>query len=236
MRRLRWSRGPSGPECRVWPDSDRGTFWKSLLGSTVSTGKPRGQLICPPLKQEMKPPVISPALLDQSPSSPATKNTETERRWPAMSNTEHLLLYLQPAMMHRPHVTPGSQWYNKNALFLLVNSRNSSLGLLWKSASCTHACSVMSDSATSWTVAHQAPLSMGFSRQEYWSGLSLPSLGGGSSQPSDRTLDVFGFSCIGRRILDHWATWEAPKFSLECFLKVLNESWEHRHAYFEEMQ
>ena len=26
-----------------------------------------------------------------------------------------------------------------------------------------------------WTVAHQAPLSMGFSRQEYWSGLLLPS-------------------------------------------------------------
>ena len=31
--------------------------------------------------------------------------------------------------------------------------------------------SVMSDSATLWTIAHQAPLSMGFSRQEYWSGL-----------------------------------------------------------------
>ena len=28
-----------------------------------------------------------------------------------------------------------------------------------------------------WTVAHQAPLSMGFSRQEYWSGLPFPSLG-----------------------------------------------------------
>ena len=27
---------------------------------------------------------------------------------------------------------------------------------------------------TLWTVAHQAPLSMGFSRQEYWSGLPLP--------------------------------------------------------------
>ena len=26
-----------------------------------------------------------------------------------------------------------------------------------------------------WTVAHQVPLSMGFSRQEYWSGLSIPS-------------------------------------------------------------
>ena len=34
----------------------------------------------------------------------------------------------------------------------------------------------MSDSfATLWTVAHQGPLSMGFSRQEDWSGLPCPS-------------------------------------------------------------
>ena len=32
----------------------------------------------------------------------------------------------------------------------------------------------MSDSATLWTVAHQAPLPMGFSRQEYWNGLPSP--------------------------------------------------------------
>ena len=31
--------------------------------------------------------------------------------------------------------------------------------------------------ATPWTVARQAPLSMGFSRQEYWSGLPFPSPG-----------------------------------------------------------
>ena len=31
--------------------------------------------------------------------------------------------------------------------------------------------------ATPWTVACQAPLSMGFSRQEYWSGLPFPSPG-----------------------------------------------------------
>ena len=31
--------------------------------------------------------------------------------------------------------------------------------------------------ATLWTVAHQAPLSMGFSRQEYWWGLPVPSPG-----------------------------------------------------------
>ena len=31
--------------------------------------------------------------------------------------------------------------------------------------------------ATLWTVAHQAPPSMGFFRQEYWSGLPFPSPG-----------------------------------------------------------
>ena len=36
-------------------------------------------------------------------------------------------------------------------------------------------CSVMSIFVTPWTVAHQASLSMGFSRQQYWSGLPFPS-------------------------------------------------------------
>ena len=35
----------------------------------------------------------------------------------------------------------------------------------------------MSDSATPWTVAHQVPPSMGFFRQEYWSGLPYYSPG-----------------------------------------------------------
>ena len=35
-------------------------------------------------------------------------------------------------------------------------------------------CSIVSNSATPWTVAHQAPLSIGFSRQEYWSRLPCP--------------------------------------------------------------
>ena len=51
---------------------------------------------------------------------------------------------------------------------------------------CTGACclvkeseshSVVSSSATPWTAAYQALLSMGFSRQEYWSGLPFPSPG-----------------------------------------------------------
>ena len=42
---------------------------------------------------------------------------------------------------------------------------------------CVYVCkvaSVVSDSATPWTIARQAPLSMGFSRQEYWNELPCP--------------------------------------------------------------
>ena len=46
--------------------------------------------------------------------------------------------------------------------------------------------SVKSDSATPWTAAYQAPPSMGFSRQGYWSGLPFPSPGE-SSQSRERT-------------------------------------------------
>ena len=45
---------------------------------------------------------------------------------------------------------------------------------------CMNVCevtSVVSNSVTQWTVACQTPLSMGFPRQEYWSGLPFPSPG-----------------------------------------------------------
>ena len=43
---------------------------------------------------------------------------------------------------------------------------------------CVLSRSVMSNSfVTPWTVAHKTPLSIGFSRQEYWSGLPFPSPG-----------------------------------------------------------
>ena len=45
--------------------------------------------------------------------------------------------------------------------------------------------------ATPWTVARQAPLSMGFSRQEYWSGLPCPPPGD-LPDPGDKTC----VSCI----------------------------------------
>ena len=58
----------------------------------------------------------------------------------------------------------------------LLQGAHSLICNLWAkfSSPLVHACkfaSVMSDSASPWTVAHQAPLSMGFSKQEYKSGL-----------------------------------------------------------------
>ena len=61
--------------------------------------------------------------------------------------------------------------------------------------------------ATLWTVAHQAPPSMGFSRHEYWSGFPLPSPGE-SSWPRVRTL----VSHISGRHFNLWATREAHDF------------------------
>ena len=58
------------------------------------------------------------------------------------------------------------------------------------------------------TVARQAPLSMGFSRQEYWSGLSLPSsLSGYLPNPGIEPI----VSHISRQILYHWAAREAQR-------------------------
>ena len=65
-----------------------------------------------------------------------------------------------------------------------------------------------SNSASPRTVAHQAPLSMGFPRQEYWSGLPFPSPGDGSSLLKDQTC-VSYICCNGRQVLYHWASWEA---------------------------
>ena len=67
---------------------------------------------------------------------------------------------------------------------------------------CVHAISsVVSDSfVTPWTVAHQAPLPMGFSRQEYWSGLPCPSPG---DLPDPGIEPASLIPLHGRRVLDH---------------------------------
>ena len=53
-------------------------------------------------------------------------------------------------------------------------------------------------SGTPWTVAHQACLSMGFPRQEYWRGLPLPSPGD-LPNPGIKPLGLTA-SCLGRQV------------------------------------
>ena len=61
---------------------------------------------------------------------------------------------------------------------------------------------------TPWAVGHQAPLSVEFFRQEYWSGFSI-SFSRGSSKPRDQ-IHIPSISYIGGQILYHYTTWEAP--------------------------
>ena len=61
--------------------------------------------------------------------------------------------------------------------------------------------------ATLWTVALQAPLSMGFSRQEYWSGLPFPSQGVLPS-PGIEPISLTSPALAGG-FLTASATWEA---------------------------
>ena len=56
---------------------------------------------------------------------------------------------------------------------------------------CVFSHSVVSDSVTPWTVACQAPLSMGFSRQEYRSGLQSPSPGDLADSETEPTFPVY---------------------------------------------
>ena len=70
--------------------------------------------------------------------------------------------------------------------------------------------------ATPWTVAHQVPLSMGFSRQEYWSGLPFPSPGE-SSQPR-HGIHV---SCMDRQILYQLSHKGSPYINYTSIIKHL---------------
>ena len=77
--------------------------------------------------------------------------------------------------------------------------------------------------ATPWAVAHQAPLSMGFSRPEYWSGLPFPSPG---DLPDPRMEpESLTSSALASRFFTTKAIWgaqgrELPEFILSSKLDL----------------
>ena len=74
--------------------------------------------------------------------------------------------------------------------------------------------------ATLWTVAHQAPLSMGFSRQEYWSGLPCPPPGD-LPHPGIEPASLMS-PALADRFFTTSATWEAQKHTYKDKVKSLS--------------
>ena len=68
-------------------------------------------------------------------------------------------------------------------------------------------CSVMSDPATPWTIAYQAPLSTGFSSQEYRNGLPFPT-SGDLPDPGIKPASLLS-SALAGGFFTTSATWEA---------------------------
>ena len=66
---------------------------------------------------------------------------------------------------------------------------------------CCSVTKVMSNSVTPWTIAPQAPLSMGFPKAKIKEWIAMPSCMG-SSSPSGQT-HISNVSCIGRQVLYH---------------------------------
>ena len=81
--------------------------------------------------------------------------------------------------------------------------------------------------ATPWTVACQAPLSMGFSSKENWSGLPLPSPGD-HPDPGIKPMSLASISCTGGRTLYYWRHLGSPiyvhiynKYNLQELIEII---------------
>ena len=95
-----------------------------------------------------------------------------------------------------------SKLYTYTTLYI---HNSGSVGLVTKS------CATL---ATSWTVAHEAPLSMGFPRQEYWSGLPFPppeDFPDPGIEPRSHALQADSLQ------LSHWGS---PMYNSNCIQKA----------------
>ena len=112
---------------------------------------------------------ISKGILNASMSK-----TETS---PPPHHLQKTLLYLQYTSPSQLVATPPFQLLRSETVIL----RTASSSHLPYSHCLNHCCLVTKSCLTLWvpkqTAAHQAPPSLGFSRQEHWSGLPFPSIG-----------------------------------------------------------
>ena len=142
------------------------------------------------------------------------------------------MVFLAPGSLTRHFLCPSLQW----SLFVLTFVSPITRDLLWHRNPALYFCIPASSYtawltvkvevkvkslspfwlfATPWTVAYQAPPSMGFSRQEYWSGLPL-------SSPGDLlwSRDRTRVSCIPGRRFNLWAIREPLAHVLVLIVKT----------------
>jgi len=74
---------------------------------------------------------------------------------------------------------------------------------------------------TPWAIAHQAPLSMEFSRQEYWSGLPCPPPGD-LPDPGIKSTSLVSPGLAGRFFTSS-TTWEAPLNIFKIIVSLNNK-------------
>ena len=88
--------------------------------------------------------------------------------------------------------------------------------------------------ATLWTIAHQAPLSLGFSRQECWNGLPFPSPGD-LPNPGIKPTSLMSPASAGIVFITS-TTWEAQRYIGVCvylfklvflFLQINTQKWDY---------
>ena len=88
---------------------------------------------------------------------------------------------MQKSSFQKIYISLSIDWFINRFILLLLLSHFSHVQLF----------------VTPWTVVHQDPLSIGFSRQEYWSGFAMLS-SRGSSWPRDRTCVSMPPALAGR--------------------------------------
>ena len=132
----------------------------------------------------------------------------------SLSNEEGFIFYFHLIdgilMSSLPLVWNSSRkkWFNNRHLKFQYNQKHA---MSYESCS-LHPCMLSCFNhvwlfATLWTVAHQAPLSMGFSRQEYWSGLPCPPPGDLPNQGNEPMSLIC--PALAGRFSTTSTTWEA---------------------------
>ena len=165
------------PQCRKWLKKYPQLWWLITLQNYIHNLK-----YCPEMLLDFSSPFAShgsSACVSQTPLLQSLLSTDKICMiFYAEVGSNQKPMWMLPTLRSilSPSVTIDSTPITTNQVFLLP------LRSIPSPVHCIPACMLSHFShapsfETLWTVAHQAPLSMGFSGQEYWSGLPCPPLG-----------------------------------------------------------